>query len=94
MEQKTLIAILENAPGLTADDGGFDVEKEHGLKLYVGQPGQAMVLRDVRRLEPHDAFLAAVTGEPDATYYLEYAEIHALSTTPPEEKSERRAGFA
>ena len=94
MDRQTLIAVLESADGICTTDGKFEVEEEHGLNLYLGQPGQAMVVRDVRRLEPADAFLAVVTGEPEATYYLEYGEVHALSTIPPEEKSDRRAGFA
>ncbi len=94
MDRQTLIAVLEKADGLSTNGGSFEVEEEHALNLYLGQPGQAMVVRDVQKLEPMDAFLAVVTREPEATYYVEYAEVHALSTTPPEEKSERRAGFA
>jgi len=94
MDRQTLLSILQDAPGVTVDGDAVSADAERGLNLYVGQPGQAMVIRDVADMKLADDYVSASTRDGKATFYVACDEIHALSTVPPKDKSERRAGFA
>jgi len=94
MNRETLLSILQDAPGVTINGDDVTADPERGLNLYVGQPGQAMVIRDVSEMRLTENYISASTRDGKATFYVSCDEVHALSTVPPKDKSERRAGFA
>jgi hypothetical protein len=94
MTRDVLQTILSRAGGVKYEDGRFDVEKGHHVSIYVGQPGQAMVVSDVAGGKLEEGFVEIITRETRTTSFLAYDAVHAVSTRPPEEEEKRRAGFA
>ncbi len=94
MTRDTLASILARADGVTLTDGRFEVGEKHHLSVYVGQPGQAMVMSDIAKGELVEGFLEIVTRETRTKSFLAYDAVHAVSTRPPDEEEKRRAGFA
>jgi len=94
MERPTLEAMLDAAIGVERDGDSYAVSEDHGLSLYVGQPGQAMEVSEVVSLELHPSFCEATSREHNAVYLLEYSSLHGLCVRPPSGGGRRRAGFA
>lgn len=93
MERPTLEAMLDAAIGVERDGDSYAVAEDHGLSLYVGQPGQAMEVSEVVSLELHPSFCEATSREHNAVYLLEYSSLHGLCVRPPSGGGGRRAGF-
>jgi hypothetical protein len=95
MERQLLAQILGKAPGLKASKAHYEVSEDHRLSVFLGEPGQAMVLRDVASCELLDHCIALVSREDGAITYLTYDAVHGLSVRPPAALADqRRAGFA
>ena len=93
MKRDTLHAILGRIPDMQSKKDRFDVGAGHHVALYVGQPGQAMVIGDIGTLSLESDVLMAQTRETATAHYLAYDDVHALTHRAPERKQDRRAGF-
>ncbi len=94
MERPTLEAMLKAAIGVQRDGDAYAVAEDHGLSLYIGEPGQAMEVSEVVGLKLHAAFCEATSREHNAVYLLEYRSLHGLCVRPPSGGGGRRAGFS
>jgi hypothetical protein len=93
MERPTLEAMLEAATGVQRKGDVYTVAEDHGLSIYVGEPGQAMEISEVLTLKLHATFCEATSREHHAAYLLEYRSLHGLCVRPPSGSGGRRAGF-
>ena len=90
-----LARILELAPGVTASKNRFEVAEHHRLTLYIGEPGQAMVVPEVAACVFEDGFLRVETRDTGTHLFFEYAAVHGVSDRPPAASAgARRAGFS
>lgn len=94
MERATLESMLETAAGVERSGDAYLVADGFRFSLYVGEPGQAMEVPEVSRLELKPAFCEARTREQGTIYYLEYSSLHGVSIRPPTGVAGRRAGFS
>ena len=94
MERPTLEAMLEAATGIDRDGDNYTVTEGYRLSVYVGEPGQAMEVSEVRSLRLSDLFCEATSDEHDAVYFLEYSSLHGISVRPPTGGGARRTGFS
>ncbi|HJL06227.1 MAG TPA: hypothetical protein RMH85_20560 [Polyangiaceae bacterium LLY-WYZ-15_(1-7)] len=93
MEASTLAHILGAAPGITETKGTFEVEEGHRVTFYLGQPGQAMIVRGIVRVRLEDEYVH-LGREGDGELFLTYGAVHGVGVQPPEEAAKRRAGFS
>ena len=93
MTRDILASILDRCPGTEAKDGTYSIAEEHHLTFYVGEPGRAMAIADVEKLQLLDGFIEMTTRETGTTVFVEYQSIAAVATKPPKDRSERKAGF-
>lgn len=94
MERPTLEAMLEAAIGVARKGDVYTVAEDHGMSVYIGEPGQAMEVSEVVELKLHDAFCEATSREHHAVYFVEYRSLHGLCLRPPSGGGARRAGFS
>ena len=94
MERATLESMLENAPGVERSAETYLVADGFRLSVYIGEPGQAMEIPEVSRLELRPTFCEVGTREQGLVYYLEYSSLHGISIHPPSGSGGRRAGFS
>ena len=47
MTRDLLAKILSDAPGVSSKKSAYNVAEDHRMAVYVGQPGQAMIVADV-----------------------------------------------
>ena len=83
MKRETLIAILQSAAGVKKDGRAYRAGEEVRLALYVGEPGNAMVINDVRGLDLAADFLVVDAGAK-GKLYLSYEAVHALAERNPD----------
>ncbi|MFW6066763.1 MAG: hypothetical protein ACOC97_00375 [Myxococcota bacterium] len=93
MDRETLVRILTKAPGVAGKEPRFEVGDQHRLTLYLGRPGRAMEVRDVRALDLESDFIA-VDGGDQGTLYCALEDVHAVAVQSNERGRERRAGFS
>jgi hypothetical protein len=77
MRRETLTAILQSAPGMKQEEDGFRAEEENRFALYLGEPGNAMVVNDIRGITLADDYLVIDAGAK-GRLYLSYETVHAL----------------
>ena len=94
MERPTLEAMLQAAIGLERKGDVYTVAEDHGLSLYIGEPGQAMEVSEILTVKLHATFCEAAAREHNAVYLLEYRSLHGLCVRPPSGGGGRRAGFS
>ena len=93
MERPTFEAMLEAAGGVEREGAEYTVSEGYSLSLYIGEPGQAMEVSEVARLQLHAQFCEATSREHNAVYLVEYSSLHGLCCRPPSGGGGRRAGF-
>jgi len=94
MERPTLEAMLQAAIGVERKGDTYTVAEDHGLSVYIGEPGQAMEVSEVVELRLHAGFCEATSREHHAVYFVEYSSLHGLCVRPPIGGGARRAGFS
>jgi hypothetical protein len=77
MRRETLAAILQSASGLKKEGEVFRASEEVHFSVYLGEPGNAMVINDVREVSLEDDFLVLDAGAK-GKLYLSYEAVHAL----------------
>ncbi|MEM9189207.1 MAG: hypothetical protein AAGF12_08530 [Myxococcota bacterium] len=85
--------ILTEADGVSGKGDQFSAAEGHRLQFYLGQPGQAMVLRQVTECTLADSFAALKTKEPTGELFIDYEAVHAIGTQQEKEPEARRTGF-
>lgn len=93
MDRETLVRILAQAPGVSGNEPRFDIAEDHRLTLYLGSPGRAMEVADIRSIAIEADFVCIDNGE-DGFVYCGTDDVHAVSVKPTRPKSNRRAGFS
>jgi len=93
MERDTIERMLSRAEGVEVKGDTFEIAEGHGLTFYLGGPGDAMAVREIRSGAFDSDFLVLVTEEGERVYST-YATITALAQKAPRNAPSRRAGFA
>lgn len=93
MDRETLVRILGQASGVTGKEPRFEVAEGHRLTLYLGRPGRAMEVTDIRTVTLESDFVAIEHAAED-TLYCATEDLHAVSVRSTQAKAERRAGFS
>ena len=93
MTRETLAKMLEATAGVAEEKGTWEVADEHRVTFYVGQPGQAMSLSDVKSLRLHDGFLEVVMREHGTSVFVSDEDVAGFANRPLKTKEARRAGF-
>jgi hypothetical protein len=93
MKRDTIEHMLSRVEGVELADDAFEVAEGHGLTFYLGGPGDAMVVREIRSGAFESDFLELVTEEGEHVY-APYDVLTTLATKPPRDAPSRRAGFA
>ena len=83
MTRETLNAILQSAAGMKKHGDGYRAGEDVRFALYLGEPGNAMVINDVRAVALADDFLVVDAGAK-GKLYLSYEAVHALAERDPE----------
>ncbi len=83
MTRETLNAILQSAAGIKKDGSGYRAGEEVRFSLYLGEPGNAMVINDVRAVSLANDFLVVDAGAK-GKLYVSYEAVHALAERDPE----------
>ena len=86
--------MLEAADGVERNGDEYGVAEGYSLSVYIGQPGQAMEVSEIAKLELGAAFFEATSREHSSTYFVEYSSLHGLCVRPPSGGGGRRAGFS
>ncbi len=94
MKRSTLVQVLERFPSKKDSKERYEPAAEHLWSVYVGQPGQAMVVGDVVAITPEEEFVEIETKDTGARLFVTYDAIHGISDRPTTPTAERRAGFA
>jgi len=90
-----LAKMLELAPGVTASKNRYEVAEAHRLTLYIGEPGQAMIVPEVAVCVLEDHFLHIETRDTGTHLFFEYESVHGVSDRPPAGSTPpRRTGFS
>lgn len=93
MERSTLARILSSAAGVTAaKEDRYEVAEGHKLSFYLGEVGEAMIVRDVATCVNGEHFVTLVHREDGVSLFVEHAMIRAIAATP-SKSSGRRPGF-
>jgi len=93
MERVTIERMLSRAEGVEIKADAFEVAEGHGMTFYLGGPGDAMVVRDVRSGSFDEDFLVLVTEEGERVF-APYTALTALGQKGSRDAPSRRAGFA
>jgi hypothetical protein len=78
MKRDILAAILQSATGMKKEGDGFRASEEAHFSLYLGEPGNAMVVNGVRGVTLADDYLVVDAGVK-GKLYLSYEAVHALA---------------
>jgi len=78
MEREIVQTILESAKGCQKDASGFKTKQGHQVAVYLGKPGNAMVLGDVQSVVLKNGFLE-IGLKNQTVVYVSYDAIHAIS---------------
>ena len=92
MTRDLLTQVLQAIDGLEIKGAQFVIGDEHHVNFYLGELGQAMVVRDVEGGSLNDRFLSFTARDSEQTYYVDYDAVTTITTLPPRRKG--RAGFA
>jgi len=94
MTRDVLSKLLSSAPGVQQTGDTFEVADGHHLTLYVGRPGQAMVVGEVTHGAFEDGILRVTTRPEGTLYWIELDALHGVALEPPAPERERRTGFS
>lgn len=93
MDRTTLGRILESADGvLTAKGDRYEVAEGHRISFYLGDVGEAMIVRDVATCVNGEHFVTLVHREDSVSLFVEHSLIRAVAATP-SKSGGRRPGF-
>ena len=91
MEKETVQTILESAKGCQKDNNGFKLKQGHQLAVFLGKPGNAMVIGDVQSIVLKNDFLE-IGSKNQTVVYVSYDAVHAISDRLEPDKKSNRSG--
>jgi hypothetical protein len=89
MQKETLLTILKKATVFTKDGECYRSQTGHNIALYLGEPGNAMVISGVQAMAVHGDYLE-ISAKPSTTLYVSYEAVHAISAKQEESPSDSR----
>lgn len=93
MERDTIERMLSCAQGVEVEGDAFEIAEGHGLTFYLGGPGDAMAVREIRSGILESDFLVLITDEGERVY-SPYSSVTAMAQKAPRNTPSHRAGFA
>jgi len=90
MRKDTLLAIAKKAAVFTQDGECYRIQSGHNVALYLGEPGNAMVISGIQAMTFSDEYLE-INAKSNTAIYAEYGAVHALSIKQEESTSADRA---
>jgi hypothetical protein len=94
MTRDLLQSILGRTPSVEETKKAFETKEGHELSFYLGTPGQAIVVGEVKRIVLEAQHVEIGAGDR-RTFYVPYESVIGLSAkTPREADSPRKTGFA
>jgi hypothetical protein len=91
MEREIVQTILESAKGCQKDSSGFKTKQGHQVDVYLGKPGNAMVVGDVQSIVLKNGFLE-IGAKNQTVVYASYDAVHAISDKLEPNKRSNRSG--
>ncbi len=91
MERELVQTILESAKGCQKDNNGFKTKQGHQVSVYLGKPGNAMVVGDIRSIVLKNGFLE-IGSKNQTVVYVSYDAVHAISDKLETDKRSSRSG--
>jgi hypothetical protein len=92
MDRETFVQVLAHAPAFEGKEPRFEVAEDYRISLYLGRPGRAVEVTDIRAIVLERHFVIVDRGG-EGTLYIAAEDVHAVAVRPTKAKSERRAGF-
>lgn len=92
MSKDVLVEMLARVAGLKRDGALFVAKSEHQITIYIGEPGRAMAINDVERIELRESHLE-VTAKARGTLYCSIEGTFAIADNPEVAGRSKRAGF-
>jgi hypothetical protein len=89
MKKETLLTIVEKAAVFTKDGECYRSQSGHNIALYLGEPGNAMVISGVQAVTVHDEYLE-ISAKPATTFFVSFEAVHAVSVKQEESPSDSR----
>jgi hypothetical protein len=91
MERETILTILEGARSCEKEDNAFNVKQGFQVAVFLGKPGNAMVLSGIHRFVAQKSFLE-ITAKNESTIYVSFDAVHAISEKPESADKASRSG--
>lgn len=91
MEKEIVQTILERAKGCQKDDSGFKTKQGHQVAVYLGKPGSAMIVSEVKNIVLNHGFLE-ISSKNQTVVYASYDSVHAISDKIEPTKRSSRSG--
>lgn len=92
MSKDVLVQMLTRVAGLQRDGSVFVAKTGHQITVYIGEPGRAMAISDVERIELREAHME-VTAKSRGTLYCSSDATFAVADNPEGAGRTKRAGF-
>ncbi len=95
MERAVLSEVFEKLEGVKkAADAGYEVPEELRVSMYLGTPGEGMVINQVETCRLGDTLLEVSSRESGTLFFIAYEDLRAVSCRVPKSTAGRRTGFA
>lgn len=91
MEREIVQTILERIKGCQKDSSGFRTKQGHRVAVYLGKPGNAMVVDEVQSIVLENGFLE-IGSKNQTVVYVSYDAVHAISDKLEPNKRSSRSG--
>lgn len=92
MSKDVLVQMLDRVAGLQRDGAVFVAKTGHQLTIYIGEPGRAMSIGEVERIELFGAHLE-ITAKARGTLYCSIESTFAIADNPEVAGRSKRTGF-
>lgn len=92
MSKEVLVEMLQHVTGLQREGAIFTAKPGHQITIYIGEPGRAMSLNDVERVELRDAHIE-ITAKARGTLFCPADAKFAVADNPEVPGRSKRAGF-
>lgn len=92
MTPETLTDALKRAPGIDGSKNTFRVAADHRVAVYLGTPGQAMIVGEVETIALAGAIVEITTREASSVFVAP-EHVAAISVRAPSKATPKRAGF-
>jgi hypothetical protein len=92
MSKEVLVEMLHRVAGLQHEGSVFTAKAGHQITMYIGEPGRAMSITDVERIELREAHVE-ITAKARGTHFCQCDAKFAVGDNPEATGRSKRAGF-